>query len=191
MKIKALLLPALLLIALASASPALAQNRSESWEFGPYLVAFGFDDSIEIEDEWGAGFRLGYNFVPMHEIEFSFEGVDTEDDVFHEIDVDITQFQANYLFNFIFDRRQTVVPYATAGLGTLRIEVTDPFIGSDDETDPLFSMGGGVRFFFGKQFNLRLDGRLIFFSGDNVVLRDQDFANSQFSVGVGWVLGGR
>jgi opacity protein-like surface antigen len=191
MKIKTLLAPALLLVLLAAASPARAQNRSESWEFGPYLAGFSFDDAIEIEDDTGGGFRVGYNFVPMHEMEFSFEGVDTQDDVYHQIDVTVTQFQANYVFNFVYHPRQKVVPYITAGLGGIRIEVSDSFYGTDNETDPLFSLGGGVRFFFTKQFNLRLDLRSISFTGDNVVLADQDFTNSEFSVGVGWVVGGR
>ncbi len=191
MRLKTLLLPALFLALATAASPALAQNRSESWEFGPYLVGFDFDSEIEIEDKWGAGFRFGYNFVPMHEIELSFEAVDTEDDVFHLIDVKVGQFHADYVFNFAFDRRQKVVPYLTAGIGAIRLEVDEPFLGSDEETDPLFNMGGGVRFFFTRQFNLRLDARVISFEGDNVILRDLEYENRQFSVGVGWVLGGR
>jgi len=191
MRPKTLLLPAFLLVLLAAASPALAQNRSESWEFGPYFVGFDFDNEIEIEDEWGGGFRFGYNFVPMHEIEIAFEAVDTEDDVFHLIDVKVSQLQANYVFNFVFDRRQKVVPFLTAGLGAIRFEVDEPFIGSDEETDSLFNMGGGVRFFFTRQFNLRLDARVVSFTGDNVILRDRDYTNQQLSVGVGWVLGGR
>ena len=131
MKLKTLLLPASLLFAFAAASPALAQNRSESWEFGPYLVGFAFDDAIEIEDDWGGGFRFGYNFVPMHEVEFAFEGVDTQDDVFHVIDVTVSQFQVCYVFNFMFDPHQTVVPYFTAGLGGIHLEVDDPGFGTD------------------------------------------------------------
>ncbi len=191
MRLKTPLISALLLVLFSAASPALAQNRSESWEFGPYLVGFDFDSEIEIEDKWGAGFRFGYNFVPMHEIELAFEAVDTEDDIFHLIDVKVAQFQANYVLNFIFDRHQKIVPYFTAGLGAIRFEVDEPFLGSDDETDSLFNMGGGVRFFFTRQFNLRLDARFVSYTGDNVILRDRDYKNQQLSVGVGWVLGGR
>jgi len=192
MRLKTLLLPALLLVLLAAASQAQAQNRSESWEFGPYFTYFDFDGATEIEDDWGIGFRVGYNFVPMHEVEFAMERVDTQDDIYNIIDVDVRQFQANYLFNFIFHRRQTVVPYFTAGLGFINFEVSEPSIGSDDETDSTFIMGGGVRFFFTKEFNLRLDGRWVMYEGDNVVLADwEDYTNFQFSVGVGWVLGGR
>src|SRR5262249_34111925 len=123
MKIKALVISALLLALGAATSPALAQNRSESWEFGPYFVYFGFDGATEIQDDWGGGFRVGYNFAPMHELEFAFEQVDTQDNVFHDIDVRVRQFQTNYNFNFIFDRHQTVIPYFTAGLGAIKFHV--------------------------------------------------------------------
>jgi outer membrane protein with beta-barrel domain len=191
MKLKAPLLVAILVVCAVAAPAARAQNRSESWEFGPYLVGFDFDRDIEIEDRWGGGFRFGYNFVPMHEVELSFEGVETQDDVFNQIDVSVGQFQANYVFNFIFDRHQPVVPYFTAGIGAIHFEVDDPVFGTDDETDPLFSIGGGVRFFIGKVFNFRIDARAVSFSGDNVVLSDRDFTNNQLSIGVGWVVGGR
>jgi opacity protein-like surface antigen len=198
MKIKVLVIAALLLALGAATSPVLAQNRSESWEFGPYLVYFGFDGATEIQDDWGGGFRVGYNFVPMHELEFAFEQVDTQDNVSHDIDVRVRQFQTNYNFNFIFDRHQTVIPYFTAGLGAIKFNVQQTIavpgglaVVSGEETDPTFSFGGGVRFFFDKKFNLRLDGRFVSYTGNNDVLRDVYFTNSQFSVGVGWVLGGR
>ncbi len=191
MKRRILLLSALLLVSLAAAPSALAQNRAGSVELGPYFVGFDFDHAEEIENAWGGGFRIGYNFTPLHEVEFSFEGVDTHDDVFHTIDVRVSQFQANYVFNFLFDRHQRVVPYVTAGLGNYHLEVHTPGFPSDSENDPLFSGGGGVRFFAGKVFNVRLDLRFAAFTGNNVVLRDVDFTNNEFSVGVGWVLGSR
>lgn len=191
MRIKKLALMALAPLLLATALPAFAQNRDDSWELGPFLTANDFDGDIEIEDEAGGGFRFGYNFTAMHELEFSFDGVQTEDNVFNTIDVDIGQFQVNYVFNFVFDRHQPVIPYLTAGLGSIRFEVDNVLFGPDDETDTLFSLGGGVRFFLGKIFNIRLDARKIFFEGDGVVLNRQDYENTQLSAGVGWVVGGR
>jgi len=189
MRLKTLPLLALLPALLAATAPALAQNRAHSWEFGPYITGNDFDSDIEIEDKSGSGFRFGYNFTRNHELEFSFDGADTQDSVFNVIDVTVGEFQVNYVFNFIFDRHQKIVPYATAGLGSIRFDVDDPVFGKDHETDDLFSLGGGVRFFVGRRFNIRLDARSIFFTGDNRVLADQDFQNRQASVGVGWVLG--
>src|SRR5262245_15557159 len=173
------------------APPALAQNRSEAWELGPYVLFTDFDQATEIDEDLGLGFRFGYNFTPLHELELAFDGTSTEDSVFGQLDVDVFKFQTNYTFNFNFQRRQPVVPYFTAGFGFMRFDVSAPGIPSDDEVDPLFDFGGGVRFFIGQVFNIRLDLRWIFFEGDNQVLRDIDYANTEFSFGVGWVVGGK
>lgn len=190
MRNRILLVPTLALL-VCCASPALAQNRSDSWELGPYMVFTDFDQDTEIDEDLGFGFRFGYNFTPLHELEFAFDGVSTEDSVFGTIDVDVFKFQTNYTFNFNFQRRQQVVPYFTTGFGFMRFDVSAPGIPSDDEVDMLFNLGGGVRFFIGPVFNIRLDFRFIFFEGDNQVLRDIDYQNNEFSFGVGWVLGGK
>ena len=192
MRIKKPALMALAPLLLATALPAFAQNRDGSWELGPFITSNYFDDDIEIEDETGGGFRFGINFTAMHELEFSFDHVETQDNVVNTIDVDVKQFQVNYVFNMIFDRHQPVVPYLTAGLGSVRFEVGETFFffGPDRETDTLFSLGGGVRFFLGKIFNIRLDARKIYFEGDGVVLAQQDYENTQLSACVGWVVGG-
>jgi hypothetical protein len=180
-------LAALFVLPLAVGS-AQAENRAESWEFGPYLVATDFDSATEIDDATGPGFRFGYNFTPLHEIEVNFDMVDTEDSVTGQIDVHQGAVLTNYTFNFNFQRHQPVIPYFTTGIGFLRLEVDAPGAGSDDEVDGLFNFGGGVRFFFGRVFNLRLDFRMIFYQGGNQVLRDLDYQNNEFSVGVGWVV---
>ena len=191
MKIKALLLLSLLPLLLSATSLARAQNRAESWELGPYVVGTDFDSQAEIEDAAGIGFRFGYNFTRLHEVEILFDAVHTQDSVINQIDIDEGKFEANYVFNFNVQRHQPVVPYLTAGLGFVHFKVDDPIFGTDDETDSLFNFGGGVRFFFTKTFNLRLDFRSVFFQGDNVVLRDLDYQDNEFSAGVGWILGSR
>jgi len=183
------LIPALLVIFPFLASPALAQNRAKTWEIGPFLTSTDFDADTEIKDEFGLGFRFGYNFSPLHEMEFSFDHVDTEDKVTGAIDTTVGKFQTSYVFNFNFDRHQMIIPYVTAGLGVIRFEVSAPGFGSDDENDNLFTWGGGVRFFIGKVFNIRLELRSVFFDGDDVVLRSIGYQDNEFSVGAGWVLG--
>lgn len=191
MRMRAALVPLALFALFLWASPAAAQNRAGSWELGPYVLLTDFDPATEIEDDAGFGFRVGYNFTPLHEMEFLLDGTSTEDSVVGQIDVDVRKFQTNYVFNFNFGRRQQVVPYFTTGLGFIVFDVNAPGAPSDDELDTLFNWGGGVRFFFGQVFNLRLDFRMIFYEGGNEVLNDLDFWNNEFSVGVGWVLGGK
>src|SRR5262249_9335790 len=64
----AALLAGFLLLPLA-ATQARAQNRGNSWEFGPYLVFTDYDSLTEINDDEGLGFRFGYNFTPLHQLE--------------------------------------------------------------------------------------------------------------------------
>ena len=167
---------------------AQAENRAQTWEFGPSLVFTDFDSLTEIDDATGPGFRFGYNFTPLHEFEVNSNMLNTEDSVTGQIDVDQFEVQANYTFNFNFQRRQVVIPYFTTGFGFLRLEVQAPGAGSDDEVDPEFNFGGGVRFFMGRVFNVRLDFRIIFFEGGGEVLAPLDYQNNQFSIGVGWVV---
>jgi outer membrane beta-barrel protein len=183
-----ILILALFVFSLAE-SQAWAGIRSRSWEFGPYLVFTDYDPDTEIDDDEGLGFRFGYNFTRLHEFEAAFSTVNTTDNVFGDIDVHTGEAMANYTFNFNFERKQPVVPYFTAGLGLLRIEVDAPGGPNDDETDPFFDIGGGVRFFISKTFNIRLDFRSVFYEGDNTVLPEIDFNNNEFSIGVGWVVG--
>jgi len=190
MRNRILLLPIAVLM-LWCATPALAQNRSESFELNPYMVFTDFDNQTEIDQDVGFGFRFGYNFTPLHELEFSFDGLSTNDTVVGQIDVDVTKFITNYTFNFNFQRKQQVVPYVTTGFGFIRFNASAPGIPSDDETDMLFNFGGGVRFFIGQVFNIRLDLRWLFYQGDNQVLRNIDYQNTDFGIGVGWVLGGK
>ena len=183
-----MLLSAVLPLLPMAAGSALAQNRGQSWEFGPYLVATDYDSLTEIDDDEGLGFRFGYNFTRLHQIEVFLDTVSTHDSVTGQIDVRQGELATNYVFNFNFQRHQPVVPYITGGFGFIRFQVDAPGAGSADELDGLFDFGGGVRFFFGKTFNLRLDFRSIFYQGGNDVLRDIDYQNNELSLGVGWVI---
>jgi len=184
------LILALLLFPLAGGR-ALAGNRPHSWEFGPYLVFTDFDPQTEIDNDEGLGFRFGYNFTPLHEFEAEFSALNTHDTVTGAIDVHQGEGMANYTFNFNFQRNQPVIPYFTTGFGFLRLEVDAPGVPGSDEVDPFFNIGGGVRFFIDKTFNIRLDFRSVFYEGDGEVLPNGlDFYNNEFSIGVGWVVGG-
>ena len=185
-RLAAPLLAFLLLSLLPTA--ALAQIKGESWELGPYVVETDYDSLTEINDHEGIGFRFGYNFTPLHEFETSLSTVSTHDNVTGQIDVRTGELAANYVFNFNFQRHQVVIPYFTAGLGFIRFDTSAPGAGSADELDSMWNWGGGVRFFFGKMFNLRLDFRAIYYHGGNDVLPYIYYQNNEFSLGVGWVL---
>src|SRR5213593_2825244 len=161
------LLPVLVVILCWSvlAPPSVAQPRHRAggsvrgYELNPYLTHVEFDPDVELDDEFGVGFRFGYLFNPHHEIEFMLNDVTTNDTVVPGINVDVTNFQVAYVFNFT---RRDVIPYFTAGVGFLHTD--DESLG--DESDQVLGLGGGVRFFLGRSFYVRFEYRQNFFTGD-------------------------
>ncbi len=180
---------ALILIALLGLAPltvrdsAAARRRTPPRAFEIYtsLDYTEFDDDTFIDDEVGVGIRFGYLFTPQHELEFLINGVSTEDVDFPTFGVDVTNFQAAYLFNF---RKRGVVPYVTAGLGFVH---TDDDLIANDETNLVLGLGAGVRFFMGRVLHARFEYRYNQFEGDGPVYADgESIAFRELSFGIGW-----
>ena len=184
----ALTLVTLVLLTIPSLSQAAMRDRS--FELGPYAFGASFDDESNIENSGGLGFRFGWAFAAAHELEFSVDFLATEDDFDGRLDVDLTTFKVGYVFNIAPEAQ--IVPLLTAGIGFQNIEISeDTAFGTiffDDETDGLIFGGGGVRFFLGPVFNIRLDGQAVAVFPDG---EDNDtLLDGVFSVGVSWVMGG-
>ncbi|HET6373315.1 MAG TPA: outer membrane beta-barrel protein [Candidatus Polarisedimenticolia bacterium] len=172
-------------------TPALADLRDGGLEVGPYLFHAHFDSDSGVENSEGLGGRLGILFTKEHELEFSVDYVETEDDFGGPFDVSLTTFKAGYVYNIA--PRAPVVPLLTTGVGLQRLEISEATFFGDveiqDETDPLVFVGFGLRFFFGHTFNIRTDAQAV------AVFPDEDGSDDAlvdgiFTVGVGWVLGG-
>jgi len=184
------LLPALMLCALAVliAAPAEAQSRSRSrrkpvergFELSFYFTQTDFDSKSEIDDDLGIGFRFGYLFTARHQLDFLVNAVDTHDAFLAQNQVDMTNFQVAYVYNFT---SKDVIPYVTAGIGV--VDWHDDFRGN--ESDGVLGLGAGIRFVAGEAFFLRLEARHNMFEGDNpVFLRGEDFSFNEFAFGLGW-----
>ena len=181
---------AVMIVACAAwiATPAHAQHHRppaprHGGDFNPYFTLTDFQNNVEIDDESGLGFRFGYLVTPHHEIEFSINGVGTEDRINPAIDVDVSNLQIGYLYNFT---KGGVVPYVGAGLGVVHTD--DSALG--EETDQVLGLCGGVRLFLGPMFHLRFDYRYTRFEGDGVVYANGlDVAIREYSFGVGWRVG--
>lgn len=154
-----------------------------AYEFS-FLLSFNtFQDKEEIDDDLGFGARFGYLYTPNHEIEFLINDVSTNDSIFTSDTVDVTDYQAAYVYNFT---KRDVVPYLTAGLGFMHVDDRD--LGT--ETDGELGLGGGVRFFLGRAFYARLELRRNYFEGDGRVFADgENFHHTQFAFGFGWRIG--
>lgn len=186
-----LLLTAAAVVAAGAFSGAEAAMRERSVEVGGYVFHASFDDESNIDDDVGFGGRIGFVFVPHHELELSLDRVETDDDLGLGLNVDLTSFKVGYVFNFApFSH---VSPLLTVGGGFQRLERSEETIfGSielEDESDPLAFAGVGIRFFPGNVFNIRLDAQVtaVYPDGDG----SDTFYDKIFAAGVGWVLGGR
>lgn len=179
---KRLVIPAaaLALTTIVSFSSAEAEMRRGSFEAGAYVFRSNFDDDSNVDDQQGFGGRFGFVFAPRHELEFAFEHISTEDDIFGE-DVDLDTFKAGYIFNFLPE--SAVCPFAQVGGGWQNVDIGAFGV---EETDTVLYGGAGIRFFIGKVFNIRMDGLF-----QQVYAEDDTLLDTLLEIGLGWVFGGR
>ena len=173
----------LLFVPASSAAPRrYAGGFREGFELNANLTYFHIASKAQINDDLGFGFRFGYLYNPNHEIEFLFNGVTADDEVFSGETVDFTNLQVAYVYNFT---SHGVVPYLTAGIGFMHASDSSPFLGS--ETDPVLGLGGGCRFFMGRVAFFRAELRRNSFEGSGHVFADKEsFAFTEISYGFGW-----
>lgn len=130
---------------------ASAAWKDGSWELGVYIPYVSFDSSAGVDNTFGYGVRGGYNIKNGHEVELNYHLIGTEDDLGANVDVDITRLTVGYLYNWTKNDKFT--PFVTGGFGTANVDVDFP--GATDGSDSVYYVGGGIRFNFGENFNLR------------------------------------
>jgi len=173
---------ATLAILVAATGTASAAWKANSFEVGVYLPYVSFDNKVALDNDFGYGARFGYKFVKGHEVEIGWNTISTKFDAgpFGKFDLDFSTLNVGYLYNWT--KVKGCTPFVTGGLGSTKF---DPKQGSS-ETDSSWYAGGGVRFYFGKDFNLRVEGDYQTVNGNN------DTANNWIgAVGVGWSFGGK
>lgn len=143
------------------AAPALAGGGGVEgdWELGAYLGSSHPDSYNPLDPENGDlyGARVGYFFTRHWSVEGSYQAFSTEGKIGGQtVDVNLDALRVNALFNFRPDKKFRW--FLTAGLGSEKTE-------SDDisESDLGVNVGGGARWFFGRQrhWGLRADARWI------------------------------
>ena len=185
----------LLAVLALMATPAAAERgQKEDWELGAY-GGMGFPDSYEPDsgpalnpqDGWLWGARFGYFMTSGWSIEGSIQRFGSRTDYDPTLgltndDFDIRSYRLNVLYNFM--RGKSIRPFVTGGLGR---EITG---GSANLTgnDLGINVGGGVRWYLGKYFGIRADGRLdrIQYDSDNYSSQN----NLELTFGVLWSFGG-
>jgi len=176
--------------ALMAATPAMAGRGGEGdWELGAY-GGFGWLDDYELlepDDDTLFGVRAGYFFTSRVSLEGSLQRLSTVtviDPSFGvpDEDFDIDSLRVNVLWNFL--EGASVRPFFTAGVGAEMADAGD--IG--DSTDLGFNAGGGIRFFFGETFGIRLDGRYVGVDAGGEI--DKWQSNVEGTAGILWSFGG-
>jgi opacity protein-like surface antigen len=173
---------AVLAILVAATGTASAAWKENSFEVGLYLPYYSYDSDLRLDDDFGLGIRFGYKFGKGHEIEVGYDRVGTSFDAgpFGDFDLDVNTLRVGYLYNWT--KVKAVTPFVTGGLGSTDFD----FDQGGSESDSNWFAGGGVRFYFSDDFNLRLEGDYQTINGDN------DTANNLIvAAGVGWSFGGK
>jgi outer membrane protein OmpA-like peptidoglycan-associated protein len=160
-----------------------AAGEAGSWELGPYAGYGSLDDyaGADPDDDLLYGGRVGYFFTPAWSLEASYQQLSTETEL-GNVDVDLDSTRLNLLYNF--RQGQKLRPFLTGGLGIEGSEAQGGF----DESDTGYNAGGGLRWFLGDSFGLRLDGRYVYTKVGGPV--DDGQSNLEATAGLLFAFGG-
>jgi hypothetical protein len=175
---------------LLAASSVLGQVREGTVEIEPFAgylwgghFARGttaiFSSSVDVEDHFTFGGRIGYNVTSLFEIEGLFERTETHfstgstsspvfggstDQRLGGLDIDYWMGYATFNFG-----HRRVVPYVSFGMGAARLDPDVPGSNASSDTRYTTSAATGVKVFFNPHFGMRFDGRYF-----GTLLNDRD-----------------
>lgn len=169
--------------------PAVAEHGEKGeWELGLY-AGYGILDGYDIlHPESGPlyGGRIGYFFIPQLSLEASLQALDSQTNLSTgpstDLDFDISSTRLNLLWNFRSGK--TFRPFATVGVGFEHARL-DPL---GTSTDTGINAGGGLRWYMGERFGVRLDARYVSLKLGRPY--DEQQANYEGTVGILLSLGG-
>ncbi|HET9939611.1 MAG TPA: outer membrane beta-barrel protein [Candidatus Eisenbacteria bacterium] len=175
-------------VALVAAAPAFAGGDKGQIEIGGYGGWFFPDDYGQFHPDkdniWGG--RLGYWFTQNWTLEGSYQKVMTDTEMnligVPEVDVDLASYRLNLLYN-LGSAASKARLFVTAGAGSEKTDI-DTYV---DENKFGWNVGGGLRFFLSRNFNLRFDGR---FASVKAVEGSGHEGNGEATVGLGFLFGG-
>jgi outer membrane protein OmpA-like peptidoglycan-associated protein len=182
-----------------TATPASAEERKGSWEFGFLFGNTFYSNEHRIANNSQIGLRIGYHFRPAYELEIQHlrtgdSEIQDENSVLLErptvffLNPDRTfsseSIHARFLINPANERRR-FKPYMAFGVGILEF-TPDPDLASDEEGDlqaKVVTIGGGVR--------MRLTGHLAARAEFEIEYAPVEiYHNEHVNIGLTWVFGG-
>ena len=152
------------------ADPLLAQEPRPGWEAAPYAGFLAFDEGFRVADVFGFrglkdspvyGGRLGYTLGRRVGVEGSlaYSGHTLEPSALvgsSELDVSFLAFAADAL---LYLASGSVLPFVSAGVGSLTFEVDGESGAEESSSGAIASLGGGLKLPLTPAFVLRVDAR--------------------------------
>lgn len=177
---------ALLALVLAMAGPAAAGMGKGNGEIGFDIGVTDLDTRYYESTAGGLNLRGGYLFTDLVELEGQL-GVYAAADALLS-DVTIRTFMVDVVFNF--RPRSSIMPYVLVGAGTANVEYDNWFDllpgPSIDDDSGAFQVGGGSRFFFGKNKKVAVRVEVAVLSEETF---DTSSTHSRLTAGFTWRLG--
>jgi opacity protein-like surface antigen len=177
---------AALCVVVSAMAPVVADIGKGNGEIGVDLGWIELDSDFVEDRALGLAVRGGYFFTDLLEIEGQLSSFYTTD-ILSE-DVTFRTFFVDAVFNF--RPSENIVPYALLGVGLVNQDIdptSGPWPGDDaDDSSSAYLLGGGSRFFLGKQKKIAIRAELTFL-GESTF--DQSSTHARFLVGVTWRLG--
>ena len=132
-----------------AAAPALAAMKSGDAELGAGIGSTQLDNNTGFDSGTSLAVRGGYFFNPAWELEGQLGSSSANTDVAGTtFDGTFRMYMVNGVYNFKTPKE--IVPYVLAGVGIADNEVSASGLGSTSDSGTAFQIGGGSRFFFGK-----------------------------------------
>ena len=165
----------MLVLTLAFAGSAFAENRAGATTLTPLIGYTVIGGDLDLEDAASYGFAIGYNMTPAWGLEFDARFTPTEPENVSSIDVDVWSFGLSGLYHF--QPRRALNPYLAGGIGGMTFEDD---VTNDGDEDFMLYWGGGFKYAMNDTAALRFDVRHIFDIRKDNNLDDQngdDYAN--------------
>jgi len=181
---------ALVAVALVAAGPAFAGGAKGTLELGGF-GGYGWLDDYGIyhpDNHALFGARIGYFFNSHWNLEASWQrmATHTEYDSVGKVndDVHVAAIRGNLLYNF-GSAESAVRFFLTGGVGSEKFEVEN----IAETHDFGWNAGAGIRWFLGRHWNIRTEGRYVHAGVGDVV--DESQNNIEAMLGLGLLLGGK
>jgi OOP family OmpA-OmpF porin len=132
---------------------AIAENKGDIFTLSPHAGGFVFDTEKDLSNGAVVGLGFGYNYTATFGIEATLDYINTDSERSNGGDAEGYMYRLGGLYYFMPEKR--FVPYISAGLGGLKIDNN----GNDDDTDAVFDVGAGFKYFLADDLAFRADVR--------------------------------